>query len=166
MTKSLALCLISIGCLLTACASSNNWRHGHVNSGTSDFSSSRLSYTNPNPSQGMDLEIIRTNKASRGYLAVHSHPILPYEKDPKKALVSLQIEHESFSCIASRHEGGHRVLLPEEIVQKIILSLMNGKEVLIETSGYKAQISPEGFSDHYLKFQNPSNMKNLIKMPI
>lgn len=162
MTKSPVFYLTLLGLSLTSCASKENWRHSHITSGTTDFNSSRLVYTTENSSEKINLELIQTKNALRGYLSVHSHPILPYDKDPKKALISITIENDSFYCIGQRHEGGHRILLPEETLQLLIAALREGKSTLIETSGYKTKINPEGFPTHYLQFKKRSTIEKLI----
>ncbi len=151
---------------LTSCASKGHWKHSHMSTGTSEFSSSKLSYMFPDPNNSIQLEIFRTEKHYRGYLSVQSHPIVPSQNDPQKALVYFQIQEESFSFLATRHQGGHRVLLPEEALEKILEALLQNVEVTLETSGYRTKINPEGFSSNYTKFQNPSKFPKLIQLPL
>lgn len=167
MTRLLSKLLL-LGVLtffVSACSSKGHWKHSHLNTGT-EFSSSKMAYVFPDPNNSIQLEVFRTQKNCRGYISVHSHPIKPVSNDPKKALVSLQIENDSSSFLAIRHDGGHRLLLPEEVLENILLALSQNKEVILETSGYKAKISPEGFSSTYAKFQNPSKFSQWIQLPL
>jgi len=125
-----------------------------------------MSYVFPDHNNNIQFEVFQTQKTCRGYLSVHSHPIVPSSLDPKKALVALYIEQDSFTFLASRHEGGNRLLLPEKELTKILSALSENKEIWIETSGYKSKISPEGFSSTYKKFQNPSKLPKLIHLPL
>ncbi len=151
--------------VLTACTPQGHWKHAYLNTGT-EFSSSKLAYVFPDPHNSIHLEILRSETSCTGYLFVHSHPIASVSTDPKKALVSLQVGDNVSSFLAIRHEGGHRLLLPEDMLEKVLLALSQDQTVLLETSGYKAKLSPEGFSRVYAKFQNPSKFPRLIQLPL
>ena len=162
-SKLLLLGVLAISC--SACSSKGHWKHTHLNTGT-EFSSSKIAYVFPDPNNSIKLDTIRSQKSYNGYLSVNSHPIVPSSTDPKKAKVSLQIQNDTFSFLATRHEGGHRLLLPEEALGKILLALSQNIEVILETSGYKTTLKSEGFSSTYKKFQNPSRLPKLIQLPL
>ena len=158
------LLFLGVFVLSSACSSSGHWKHAHLNTGT-EFSSSKLCYMFPE-GRGIQLEVFRSQKDYRGYLSVESHPLLPSSSDSKKSQVCLNIQKESFSFLADLHEGSHRLLLPKEALEKILLALSQNLEVTVETSGYKTRLSPEGFSKAFAKFQNPSRFPKLIQLPL
>ncbi len=147
---------------LAACASKGNWQHNHISSGSAEFSSSRLSFTPPNSYNQIQLEILRTKEASRGYLYVHSLPFSSYQDDKKIAPISILIGEETLFFLAKRHEGGHRVLLSEEILHKILQALETGYEVTLSTPGYKTTLNPDGFASQYKKFQGEHFYVNIL----
>ena len=156
--------------LLTACSSSRFWNHGYIQSGP-EFSSSRLSYTDPDRQNGIHLEIIKHYMNTyTGYLFVHSHPIQPYKHDIKKALISIRMtdkdEHQQlFSYIATRYEGGQRVRLPEEALHTLLEAFHQKKNVWIEASGYQTKICLEGFASQFTSFQTPPRFPKFIQSP-
>ena len=147
---------------LAACASKGNWKYNEISSGSSEFNSSRLSFVALDSPARLQLEILRTKNACRGYLYVHSVPILANQNDTKTSTLSILIGEETLSFLAQRHEGGHRILLSEEALSKIVNSLKQGLEVTLSTSGYQTTLNPQGFASQYEKFQkNPHFFKLL-----
>lgn len=154
---TMLLCLITV-----ACASKGNWKQDHIDSGSAEFNSSRLSFVLPDTRNHLQLELLRTKNACHGYLCVNSLSIPFYQNDPKAASISILIGEETISCLAKRHEGGHRVLLSKEILDRILNALEKGKEVTITASGYQTILKPEGFSAQYKKFQKDSLLSRLL----
>ena len=139
---------------LAACASKSHWKYDQINSGSSEFNSSRLSFVLPDSPSNLQLEILRTKNACRGYLYVHAFPIPAYQNDKKNAEIFIAIEDEAFSCLAQRHEGGHRLVLSESILNQILNALEHDQKVNISTSGYKTTLNPNGFSSQHKKLKN------------
>jgi len=113
----------------------------------------------------MKLEIIRKNRRHTAYLSVGSRAIPPLRENTKQAEIWVQIGDEKNSYIVSRYEGGQRLLLPENLLEKILDTLKGGTEIAIQASGYSLKLSPEGFAPQYEKFQKTSKVPKLIHSP-
>jgi hypothetical protein len=150
---------------LVGCATKGNWKLSHVQSGSAKFNSSKLTYLASDKLNGIDLEILCTQTSSHAFVNVHSHPIKPYKGDPKVAYLTVRIGEESIPCLAARHEGGHRLLLPQEIQDAIIQALYEQKTIVLETSGYKSELEPQDFSKKYQKLKKPPSFSNPFHLP-
>lgn len=150
---------------LWSCTSNNHWKHSQISGDTEQFSSSRLSYKVANIPNSMYLEIIRRREAYRGYLCVPTRSIPPHQNNPKTALISIRIDDTSESYVVSRHQGGNKLLLNQECLEKILEALEKGQSVIVQASGYTTKLEPEGFSSQYEKFRKSSRIPKLIQTP-
>lgn len=150
---------------ISSCQSKGHWKEEHIGSGSSIFSSARLSYLFPDTNNGIHLEVLQIHDSYKGYLSVQSTPIPAYQDDPQKAKLSLQIGEKHFSYIVIRHEGGHRLVLPEEGLSSILEALSQGITVRIELSGYQSELSPIGFSSCFKKFQRSFKFPQVVQLP-
>ncbi len=157
-----AVCIVLF---LSSCASKSHWKLSHMHSGNTQFNSSRLCYIASDPLNSIDLELLSTHTALSLFLNVHSHPIAPYKENTKQAYLVLKIAEISIPYIVFRHEGGHRLLLPIELQEKIIHALLHNQTVYIETSGYLAKFEPQDFSEKYRKMQHPPRFSNPFRLP-
>ena len=156
ITNIKQLILLSGALLFIAgCNKSSHWSTNHVKTGSSAFDSSELCYRTSDPANGLDLAMIRTKDTLRFYLAVRSRSIPPYQNNPKQALVEILIDNNKYIFIAARHEGGQRLLLPEECQQLVLDSLKNNLSVTFQLSGYQAFIEPSDFETQFKKLNVP-----------
>ena len=159
------ICLLL--CLLTAsCSSKHHWSHSQLDSGSSQFSSTRLSHTLLDTPNRLQLEVIQTQDSCKGYLYVHSRPIPPIREDSALAKVYLTIKEERSFYLVTRHAGGHRLLLPDEALDSIVNALLEGEVVEISSAGYSSTLSPKGFKQEYSKFQSPSKLSNFLRLSL
>lgn len=152
--------------LLTGCSRSDSWKVSHIQSGSKQFSSSRLSYRSPDPVNGVDVQFLSLDESCHLYLHVHSHPIKPYMGDPKKALVQVKTEDKTTSYFAIRHQGGQRLLLPDEAKDYIVEKLKSGQFVTISTSGYSSTLTPESFDKKYFLLEKPPRFRIPVHSPL
>ncbi|MES2199308.1 MAG: hypothetical protein V4489_03990 [Chlamydiota bacterium] len=155
--------LLGVLLISTACAPKSHWKHSQIDGSSSQHDSSRLSYKTPNTHNTLQMEIIHRKKSCKGYLFVQGR-VIPESKDhPKQALISMQIAGETTSYLVPRYEGGHRLSLPEDLLQKILQTLEEGKEVTLLTSGYLTTLDPKGFSSIHEKWKKNSYFHSFIK---
>lgn len=140
---------------IAACASKQNWQYSQMDTGSAEFSSSRLSYINRSH-KDVYLEILRTKDACRGYLCTHHPAILSSQNNQKTTEVSIFIGKETHSFLAKKHDGGHKLLLPDELTSIILSNLEKNNEIIIDISGNQTSLSPQGFLSHYKKLQKNS----------
>lgn len=140
---------------LVSCSQATPWSINHIKTGNACFDSSELCYRSSDPANGLDLEMIRTQESLRLYLSVRSRIIPPYKNNPQEAIVEVLANGEKHRFIAFRHEGGQRVLLPEECQNLILSQLKDNHPVAISLSGYKNIIEPTSFSSFYEQLYNP-----------
>lgn len=156
-----------LGALFTtvACTPKSHWNLSQIDGGSSQFNSSRLSYSIANTSNPLQMEIIRREKSCKGYLFVKGRTLIEHPEHPKRSLLLVQIKEETSSHLVSRYEGGHRLLLPDDLLEKILKALQEGTEVTLKTSGYHTVLNPTGFSSSYEKWQKNTRFSSFIKSP-
>ncbi len=124
--------------LLSACTKQDpSWSLNQIKTGEKEFDSTRFCYTAPSSSTGIDLELLSTQEKLRIALIVHSQPIPSYRDEHEKALVRITALGKKQIIIASRREGGQRLLLPESIYPLLLDCLKKGEPLTFETPGYR-----------------------------
>lgn len=158
------LTFLALGLLFIAvsCTPKSHWKHSQIDGG-SQYSSSRLSYVVLNTPNALQLEVIRREKTCKGYLFVQGRKLPEDPKHPKQTPVFIQIEDTIESYLATRYAGGHRLLLPEDLVYKLLDALEKGSHVTVKTSGYATTLDPNGFSSHYANWKKNSHFSSFIK---
>jgi hypothetical protein len=137
-----------------------------MRTGNTAYDSSKLCYRSADALNGIDLEFLNTHNALRLYLSVHAQPIPPYQGNPKQARVTLLVGEQKVECIAARHEGGGRLLLPEEFQETLIEIFKKNQLVTIELEGYTAQIDPAQFQENFTKMQKSTHLDLSIKVAL
>ncbi len=160
----LSLCLTLSVCL-ASCRSNNPWDLDRVESGHSDFNSTKLIFPADDPIHGIDVEFLNTSKNLYAYLNVHSLPIPELKNNPKHAFVYFMIGSEKHRFEALCREGGQRLLLPEDAVKLMISSLENDLSIQIKISGYSAEITASGFSEKYKEMEQSPFFSNPFHLP-
>ena len=154
--------------LLCSCGQNHRqnhcWALGYQKTGNAAYDSSKLCYRSADPINGIDLEFLHTRGALNLYLTVHAGPIPPYQGNPKQALVIFLIEKEKIECIAARHEGGGRLLLPPEIQETLVETFKKNESVLIQLEGYVAKIDPAHFLKNFTKMQKSTPLDIPFKL--
>ena len=142
--------------LCASCNTKGNWKTDAVRGDSGTISSSRLLYKSPISMQGMGFEVFRMGEENKGYLCLLS----PYRNTTNELTISFYTDSaESFQCTALLHEGGERVLLPEETTKKVLLSLQEGKSITLDVLGRTSILEPQGFSSCYKEFQKNSSLE-------
>ena len=166
MSKELFMRAVCVSALLWGCSKSDPWRISSIQTGTTEFSSCKLCYYNPDTVNGIDIEFLSLEDSSHLYLSVHSHPIRPYEKDPQRACISFAEDGRIKTFIGMRHQGGQRVLLSEEAKDYLIRALLDNKTIVVSTSGYSTTVTPISFQKKYPLLQQPGRFNFKIKNPL
>ncbi|MFI5334731.1 MAG: hypothetical protein ACHQT8_06195 [Chlamydiales bacterium] len=139
--------------LLPACSRRDPWQLQQIRTGNSAFNTSKLTWINPDRVNGLDLEMISSEEGLRMALVAHSDPIAPYALDEKKALVKISSAQKERVLLASRREGGQRILLPEETYPFILYALQEGQSVTFRVPGYRTTVQSKNFSTHLKKIR-------------
>jgi len=150
--------------LLAACQSNKAWEVSHVQTGTKEYSSARLSYPVQDAVNGIGIEMICTQGLINTYLEVHAQHVPPYQGNEKEALVILKIEGKTFQAIGHRHEGGQRVSLPPQLQQLLTESLQLNQPVTVLLEGYFTTLEPKEFSEQFRELQSEP-IKNPFQLP-
>ena len=151
--------------LLCGCGAQSSWQVSHLQSGSSTFDSSRVLFSSNDPINGIVVELIRSDGQILAYLLVHTQETIPYEDNPKEAIVRLIMPDKTIESIAHRHEGGQRLLLTESLQQTLLDALKLEKDVTIELMGYRTTLSGKGFADSYAALQK-TPLRNPLQPPV
>jgi hypothetical protein len=152
--------------LLLGCSTRSHWTADRIHSEKKEFSSTKLTYFSPNPTQGIDLEFVKIEERVAVYLNVHSIPVPPHQGNSKNALVKIDIAEMTHRCQAYRLEGGQRFLLPDEMARLLIDALQKGCEVTLTLPGYRTTLKAEDFSEKFHQFLEPTLLQNPFHLPI
>ncbi len=145
---------------LCSCTHSTPWNTQCIRTNEADHGSSKLTYKCPDRVRGIDVEFLQTKSSSHLYLIVHSVPIPPLKNNPKEAELTLEIDGAKTLYTVPRHEGGHKLSIPDALKETIITTLQAHHPVTIHLEGYTATLTPEQFSASYDKFQYPFPLSN------
>lgn len=155
--KLLSLCIFF---LLTSCSHSDPWAFNRIDSGDPQFNSSKLTFYSKDPINGIDLEFVQTCDHLRTYLNVHSFPVPALKDDPKASKVHLLIGTDNFHFLASRHQGGQRLLLPPEMAERIIAGLREHQPIHIKVPGYSVAIEEGEFEKKFKQLGHTPLLRN------
>lgn len=150
-TKIIALYIIAkaivVGCLSLAfvsCSSSSSpWYLEKSITSNASYNSSRLVFPVQDDARGVELEIVCGSYGSRMYLNVFSLPLQEYSE----LILTIEGVEERFliECL----QGGQRLLLHQDIAERIIDAFLADQSVAVVLGRYQSVFTPEGFSELY-----------------
>ena len=112
--------------------------------------SARLIYPYTGPSDGLELEIVRTPDGTRMYFNARYCPI---ESDDEWVEITYCFGNdqctETVVTWAALLEGGQRVLLFEQDADRITQALLDNKIVEVTIGDYQKELLPGGFEKRY-----------------
>jgi hypothetical protein len=162
--KCVRLALI-LPLLLFSCSKESRWAFDEVYSEQREFCSTKLTWRPPDPINSVHVELLNTQEHLRVYLNILSTPVSPYRGDPKKALLTMDIDGQKCQYEIRRLEGGQRFLLSDEIANALIDALQNQRSVTLSLPGYSARLIAEDFSSKYKKLLHHTPFCNPFHMP-
>lgn len=150
MRTVLLLCTL----LLTACSQKGGWSYQEVISNSGQFDSVHLHFPPENELTGIGVEFLKGSFGTIGYAYVVNRTIPSLPKEEDYAIFVIQIDEETFPYKAQKMEGGQRLSLPKEAVEKLLASLTDEQPVTIYLNGYMSKLSSSNFAKNAEKFQN------------
>lgn len=136
---------IVISSLLVSCQVTSQWRCQKIR--TLDACDCiRVTYRSENPSNGIDLEFLRTEEGVISYLQVHSAPISSKEE---RAKLKISSDSSSFTYLLPLHKGNQRIRLDKEVQEKLITLLYQKKPITLNLGTYSETINPHPFEKVY-----------------
>jgi len=139
--RSLAIILVAASCQ----PASNSWEVKETKSQHRSHQAIRLAKKPDNPFRGMELEFVRTASGRRAYLNVYSLAFPSMGVDGKQTEVLIKSGEIEHRFLASRLEGGQRLLLPEDAKNLLIEQLTNHQKVVIISGRFDVEVSPGEF---------------------
>ncbi len=105
---------------------------------------------------GLEIELVLSPKDHDHnlFINVFSRKIPPHKNQDKRAVVTIEIEGKTNTCLADRLEGGQRLRVPEDCAQQIITAFLTNKTILIKLQGYQRSIKPLNFPSLFTNFAN------------
>ncbi len=139
--RSLAFILVAASCQ----PESNSWEVKETKSRHRSHQAVRLAKKPDNPFRGMEIEFVKTSSGRRAYLNVYSLAFPSTGADGKQTEVLIRSGEIEHRFLASRLEGGQRVLLPEDATNLLIEQLTNQQTVVIISGRFDVKVSPGEF---------------------
>lgn len=136
--------------LIAGCQRHNQWQCHHISQKESN--STRILYKSPDPTYGIDIEIVKTHGEMTTYLQVHSGSLCDVDG---KAEVTLTTPTKTKSFWAHLHEGNQRIRLSESLQTAFISSLAEGNPVTLQLDGYRETVHPHAFEKTLQKLDSP-----------
>lgn len=128
--------------------------------------SRRLSYHTQDQVNGLDVRFFYTAEHLKIFLEVHSGEIPAYGEHPNEALVKITQGKHKIVVVASRFEGGQRLLLPESIYPQLLSLLKTEQKLKIQVPGYATEIESKEFSTYFEKIADFHSYYPTIRLPI
>lgn len=145
--------LLGVLFLLQACSKqAPEWMLISSHSSEPYFVSSRLYFQPENIFREPGFEIIcdsMRGSRSRFFINVYGCPVRTTSESPNTAEVILTIDGYSETFMAHVFQGNQRLLLPDEISDKIIQGLLNRHSVSLKFDNYHGELTQYGFVKKY-----------------
>lgn len=151
-----ALCLIT----LTACSTSTcrQWEIQEILTKSPCFNGGRLLLDADSDYSHLELEIIRNSSGIRFYLNLLFLQAPPLQEDPSRTCLIIQFENqEPWTVYPYLLEGNQRLLLPGDVSDILIQSLLNEECFTIQIGRSQITVIPDNFIKTY---------KRLLDLPI
>lgn len=164
--KTCLLFLVSLTLLVGCTNNKNNFWHLQTINGVC-FKSQKIYHTpcKENFTYEPEFEIIKNSHGIRAYLNVLSNTAFSGTDDRfvEAYLVINNATSQKFNL--KRLTGGQRLMLPNDVIQKIIINLRNKNECYIYFNDYHIHLKPSNFDDLWF-YQKPLiNLPTLFKTP-
>lgn len=146
--------LFSIVFLISCSTNQRQWVFDSNKASHNDFKSNRMLLSPENNFSGLEVEIIQTSQSRLVYLNSFGAEILPEGTTSEGyhfVNVTLTIDQQSNIYAAFLLNGGHRVLLPEDITLLIIDALHAHQTVEISIDQRSTVVIPDNFVNAYKK---------------
>ena len=146
----MALCLIIFftGCSSKAC---REWAFIDMLTSHACYNSGKLILEPENSYSYLQMEIIRNHSGTRMYLNILLMQALPCDDNPKMTKVEITLPDETLTVYANLLEGGQRILIPGEVADILIQTLLEGQSFTVKTGSKKIVIIPDHFQESYEK---------------
>ena len=148
--------------LLAGCGVASPWHCDTISAASHQFDSSRLTYKTP--SSHLGLELLKAGDKIYAFLFLDQHR---FSTDNAPVKIFLTIGDEQLTEILPVRKGGMKILLSNEMSEKLILGLQEGKSAVILGGGFQETIDPADFEPAYSKFMKGESLfSNLLKDPL
>ena len=152
------ICLI-----LAGCAGTQSWRLDAIEAGDKAFNYTKLIYIDPK-SAPLNFEIICQDTLVEAFLYLTKHKLTPPQEHPQSIDVEFTIDDQRFCESVPLLEGRMRLRLPQELAERLILALQEGKKIDILLDGFQQRLNPECFPKLYAKLVKPTDqLTNRLK---
>lgn len=144
------LLVMATAILINGCSHPRRWEFREVLS--KQYNSRQLSYHPESSLNGIGLELLEGPFGTVGYVEVTVRTIPPIAANTNQALLILKIENEPFTYESTLMEGGQRLLLPQDAIEKIIECLRLDQPFTLYLNGYISKFNPVDYSKTVAKF--------------
>lgn len=149
--------------LLVSCSSTQSWRLDAIQAGDQTFNCAKLVYIDPK-SAPLNFEIICQGTVVEAFLYLSKHKLTPPSDHPQSINIEFTIDDQQFCESAPLLEGRMRIRLPQEVADKLILALQEGKKIDILLDGFQQRLNPDCFPKLYAKLVKPTDqLTNRLK---
>lgn len=148
---------------LAGCASHTSWKYDTLAKESDSIGSARLLYSDPKSSSSIRFEMTRIGYQTTAYLNLIQHRL----SQDSKVAVSLYYENEIYEEEVPVLEGKMRLRLSQEMTERLIQALREGKQVKITADGFQETLQSESFNPLYQRLvKNGSFLQNILKGPL
>jgi hypothetical protein len=152
----IALCFIFlIGCSSQTC---RQWEIDEIITKTPCFNGGRLILEPDSNCSNLEIELVRNSSGIRFYVNLLFLKAFPWPEDPARTTLSIQFEgQEAWIIHPYVLEGGQRLLIPGDVADTLVQSLLDGFCFTIQIGRSQISVVPDKFIELY---------KRLLDLPI
>ena len=142
---------------LTSCSkpTPRSWEFDEIVTPTPAFNGRRIVLGPDSDFSNLELEIMKNSSGVRFYLNLLSFQAIPWKEDSSRSTVIIHFkEAPSWTVHPYLLEGGQRLLLPGNIADILIESLLNEQQFTIQLGRYQIEVVSINFPKYYQLLNN------------
>lgn len=97
----------------------------------------------------LGMRLSRGTYGERLYVESYALPLPTLSSDRSKSPLTIILDGKKETIIATRLQGGHRLLIPDEVKVRLMQSLLNDHPIQIACGCCRGDITSTDFASHY-----------------
>lgn len=152
--------LLVLTAAMASCAAPVSWKYDALDAGSAQFDCARLQYLDPRSSSPLRFELSRIGYEIGAYLNLVQYRLSPHSS----ILVQLKYGDETYEEKIPVLEGKMRLRLSQEMTERLVAALQEGKQVKIAADGFEETLQSESFNPLYQRLvKNSQFLQNILK---
>jgi hypothetical protein len=149
------------------CFYSNPWKCDEMATGSSLFSSSRLRYIPADNNSPLHFEMLRIGNQTEAFLSLSQFKLVSDSDLYPSVMAHFKLEDEEFKEALPLLEGGMKLKIPPDTLERLTLALQEGKKVSILVGGFEEILDPDQFAKNFDRFRGQGSfIEHILRGPL